>query len=172
MTCKFKNLAALTSAESGEALEESSFEGGKPEVKMALTPIVLDEGTVESLDETTDLMSKLTTFVTGGSFFISMFLGGSMQYLYGLFRALQMITLSALVFVTFPVESIYFFQGLLLFANMDIFSGEEFFDGNFEFKETDPYNDHYDTFGMGNKKLDFASYFSTPSIKLNLFKRF
>jgi hypothetical protein len=78
VTCKFKNLGIFTSAETGEALEESSFEGGKPEVKMDLTPIVLDEGTVENLDDTTDMMSKLTTFVTGGSFFISMFMGGSM----------------------------------------------------------------------------------------------
>jgi hypothetical protein len=41
----------------------------------------------------------------------------------------------------------------MLFASMDIFSGEDFYEKHFEFKETDPINTRFDEFGIGDKNF-------------------
>lgn len=54
-----------------------------------------------------------------------------------------------------------FFAGAILFANMDVLSGEAFFESNFVFKETDPLNEKFDSMGMSslNFVMNTGSYF-------------
>lgn len=57
-------------------------------MSLSLPPIVANLVTAENLEESADIMSKLTNALTGGNLLTSLFLGGSMQYLWGMIRAM------------------------------------------------------------------------------------
>ena len=73
-----KNLAIFKSAESGDGIDVSTFENDKPKLTGFIPPIISDPEVAESLNESTDMMGKLTNFVSGGNFVISLIMGGSM----------------------------------------------------------------------------------------------
>ena len=106
------------------------------------------------------MVSKITTFLSSANLAVGIILGGSMQQLYGLIRAMQMILLSLLSDVSYPAPAYVFFQGVMLFAQMDIFSGEDFFEKHFIFKETTPISTRFEEFGIENKNfiLNSGSY--------------
>ena len=54
-----------------------------------------------------------------------------------------------------------FFAGAILFANMDVFSGEDLYKEKFNFKETDPLNERFETMGMDSQNFikNSGSYF-------------
>ena len=88
-------------------------------------------------------------------------LGGSMQQLWGMIRAVQMMSLSALVNVKIPVN-LFIFLGICIgFSQMDIYQGEEIYANNLVFKETGPVNDAFNFFGIGDKNMvnNSGSYF-------------
>ena len=60
---------------------------------------------VESIEDTTDMIAKITNFMSSASFGISLLLGGSMQQLYGLIRSMQLILLSLLTDVSYPAHA-------------------------------------------------------------------
>ena len=99
------------------------------------------------------MMSLITTFVSSGNFVMATVLGGSMQLLYGLVRSMQLIITLSLKKVPLPAHTRVFFQGAILFANMDLLSGEDFYENNFQFRETQPLNDRFDDFGIGDMNL-------------------
>ena len=88
-----------------------------------------------------------------GNFFLMLIIGGSMQQLWGMIRSLQMIALSALVNVGYPINLFIFLQICILFANMDILSSEERYEKYLKFIETDPMNDAFAFFGIGDKNF-------------------
>jgi len=92
---------------------------------------------------------------------VSLLLGGSMEQLWGMIRALQIIVLSALVGMTLPSNVHLFIQGCMEFANVDIFSGEVIYLTLFEFTPTDPLTDNFEQFGIGdlNFLINSGSYF-------------
>jgi hypothetical protein len=88
-------------------------------------------------------------------------LGGSMQQLWGMIRAVQMMALSALVNINLPVNLFIFLAICINFSQMDIYQGEEIYANNLEFKETEPINDAFNFFGIGDKNMvnNSGSYF-------------
>lgn len=44
--------------------------------------------TAEKIDESTDLMTKVTNFIAGGNLVTSLVIGGSLQLVWGMFRAM------------------------------------------------------------------------------------
>ena len=106
--------------------------------------------TAEAIEQQADTMTKVTNIISGGNLVTSLVLGGSMQYLWGMIRAMQIITMLSLIKVNMPAYARLFFAGAIMFANMDVFSGEAFFEENFVFHETDPLNERFDATGMGN----------------------
>lgn len=55
--------------------------------------------------------------------------------------------------VSFPAVTHSFFQGAILFAGMDIFSGEDFYEKNLVFQETQPINIRFEEMGVGDKNF-------------------
>jgi hypothetical protein len=106
-------------------------------------------------------MGTITNYVTGSNLVISIILGGSMQRLFGMIRTMQILAMSSLIFVTFPSHTMTFFGGAIMFANIDIFSGDELYEAIFEFKTTYALNDKFDQYGMSNKNfiMNSGSYF-------------
>jgi hypothetical protein len=82
-----------------------------------------------------------------------MIFGGSMQHLWGMIRAMQMITTMSLINIAFPSTANAFFNAAILFANMDVMSGEKLYEIIFNFKETDPFNEKFETMDIGSKNL-------------------
>lgn len=84
-----------------------------------------------------------------------------MQYLWGMIRAMQMIVMMSLVLVVLPSYAQMFFAGAILFANMDVLSGEDFYENNFNFKETEALNERFETMGMDSQNFikNSGSYF-------------
>ena len=72
-----------------------------------------------------------------------------------------MITMMSLIKVGLPAYAQVFFEATILFANMDVFSGESFFEKNFVFMETDPLNERFEQMGMDSKNfiMNSGSYF-------------
>jgi hypothetical protein len=66
---------------------------------------------------------------------------------------MQLILLSSLTNVSYSAHTLVFFQGAILFAGMDIFSGEDFYEKHFTFKETSPINLRFEEFGIENKNF-------------------
>jgi hypothetical protein len=95
-------------------------------------------------------MGKITTFISSGNFVVALILGGSMQYLWGMIRVMQMITILSLVNMLFPSHAMVFFEAAVLFSNMDVLSGEDLYEQTLVLKETNPLNDKFDFMGMGS----------------------
>ena len=55
---------------------------------MNLPPILSNLDTAAVLQDQADMMTKLTNIVTGGNLVTSLVLGGSMQYMWGMIRAM------------------------------------------------------------------------------------
>jgi len=53
--------------------------------------------TAEAIEEQADTLTKVTNIVSGGNLVTSLLLGGSMQYLWGTIRAMQIITTLSLI---------------------------------------------------------------------------
>ena len=58
-----------------------------------------------------------------GNFVIAIVLSGSIGALWGMIRAMKMISLSAIVNAKIPTHMFLFLQGCILFAEMDVFDG-------------------------------------------------
>lgn len=62
------------------------------------------------------------------------------QQLYGMIRAVQMISLSALVNAVYPPHTQIFFNITIAFADLDVFNGEGYFEDYLDLQETPPLN--------------------------------
>ena len=118
-----KEPSIFKSAKTLKSMSEDSFEGGKPELTGEVPPIIDDTEEAEQIADTSDSASELIQSLTTGNFFIGIILGGSMQYLWGMIRALQMISLTGLVNVKIPIHLHIFLQVCVVFAGMDILDG-------------------------------------------------
>jgi hypothetical protein len=61
-------------------------------------------------------------------------MGGSMQQLWGMIRAMQIIVYMGLITYPAPGHTTFFMQGCMLFAQMDVMDGGIIFDMIFTFK--------------------------------------
>ena len=71
--------------------------------------------------------------------------------MWGSVRTLQVILISTLIFFPKPTNLTLFLEVCVEFAGMDIFSAQDFFEDNFKWVETDPLNDAFDFYGIGDK---------------------
>ena len=84
-----------------------------------------------------------------------------MGFLWGMIRALQMISLSGLVNVKIPIQLHIFLAVCVVFAGMDIFDGQGLFEKIFEFKETEAIGEKWAFFDIDNSNfiMNSGSYF-------------
>ena len=76
-------------------------------------------------------------------------------------RTTQMINLVALVMVPIPVSLFVYFEVSVIFCNVDIFSGESFYEKYLVMQESEPINDNFAFFGIGDSNFlgNSGSYF-------------
>ena len=133
---EIKEPSIFKSATDLKAMSKDSFPGGEPKLDGAMPPIIDDPEKAEQLKEKSDGAADYIQMMLSSNFFVGILLGGSMQYLWGMIRALQVISLSGLVRVNIPVHLHIFLSVCVVFANMDILSTEVFFEENMDFKDT------------------------------------
>jgi hypothetical protein len=94
---------------------------------------------------------------TASNFFLRLIIGGSMQELWGMIRALQMILISVIVDVPIPPIAYIYFLICLEFANMDIYQGATTLEAMINFKETPALNDNFELFGKSTMNFYLLS---------------
>ena len=65
-------------------------------------------------------------------------------------RSLQMIFMSSLININHPPHTVLFFKMCMIFAQMDVFDGEDFYETHMTFKHTEPLNEVFMTYGVEN----------------------
>lgn len=88
---------------------------------------------------------------------VTLLINGSMQQLFGMIRALQMIVIQGLIRIPLPGHTLEFFKGCMIFAQTDVFDGESYYDQWFEFEPTNPVNENYILLGIGDSNFIFNS---------------
>ena len=78
----FKTKATL------KAMDSNSFEGGKPELGGGLPPIIEDPVEAKEIEDQSESAASTIQTVMSSNFFLGLLLGGSMQELWGMIRAL------------------------------------------------------------------------------------
>jgi hypothetical protein len=93
-------------------------------------------------------------------------LGGSMQQLWGMIRALQMVVLSGLVKTPIPTHTFLFFKVSMTFAQMDILDGKGFYEEWFNFRQTSSIDDMWEMMDYSDKNFlnNSGSYFVITAI--------
>lgn len=133
-----------------KAMSKDSFKGGVPDIAGALPPIIADKEEAKAITDDSTSASNAVDMLNSGNFLLMLLIGGSMEQLWSLIRAVQMMILSGLVNIQIPINMFLYLKVCLLFAQMDIFKGEEIYEKNLKFKETEPLNAAFDFFGIGD----------------------
>ena len=97
-------------------MDKKSFKEGDGQINKSVPPIIGDPEAAKQIEDTTEQGGSVMNSISSGNFVISLILGGSMQQLWGMIRALQMIILTALVRTPIPAATFMFFQGCMMFA--------------------------------------------------------
>jgi hypothetical protein len=136
-------MSLFKSASNLKPLDKSAFGEGDGSISKVSPPMIRDEKEAQNIASTTETGGALVNFMSSGNVLISIVLGGSMEHLWGMIRALQMIILSVLVQIQLPAHTFIFFQGCVLLAAMDVFMGESIIEAAMRFRETEPINDNF-----------------------------
>jgi hypothetical protein len=99
-----------------QSLSNYSFKDGIPDLIGPVPPIIADQKLADSIKDHADTATAILNIFNSGNFLLMLILGGSMQEIWGMIRAVQMIVLSVLVDVTFPINLFIFLQVCIAFA--------------------------------------------------------
>ena len=90
-------------------MSKDSFENGDGQINKSVPPIIQDEEKAASISSTTETGGQSMNIMSSSNFAVSLILGASMQQLWGMIRALQMVILSALIRIPVPSHAFLFF---------------------------------------------------------------
>lgn len=109
----------------------------------------------------TERSSEGVTAIASTNFIITLLMGGSLQKLWELIRAMQFIILSFLIRVPLSANAFAFFEGIASIGQIDIFDGKEYYQTIFEVKETTSLNSNFELFDIEGKNflINSGSYF-------------
>ena len=106
----FKTLATL------KPMDDTSFDAGSPELEGGLPPLIDDPDAAEELRNSSEGALTWVDSLTQGNFVLAIVVGSSMQELWGMIRALQMIALAALIKVNIPTHMHIYLMICIAFA--------------------------------------------------------
>jgi hypothetical protein len=151
------SLEKFRSAVTFKTMKESGFKNKDRFLMNVIKPVMYDKEQEGQIKTITDSGGSVFVLASTSNFVIGLLIGHSMQALWGMIRTLQLIILSNLVNCPFPPHAAVFFEGCILFANMDIFDGEMIYRNNMKMKKTDAYDDNYKRFGIGDQNFIYQS---------------
>ena len=105
---KIKTLDKFISQDTGLSPSLESFPGGIPKLTKELPPMISPQQK-EQMDGTNQKVGFMVNIMSSSNFFLAIILKGSMQQLFGMIRAIQIIVLAALMNISFPSNAAAFF---------------------------------------------------------------
>lgn len=105
---KVKETSLFKSASNLKPLTKEAFGEGDGTIIKVSPPMISDKETAERIASTTESGGAMVTMFTSSNFIIMILLAGSMEHLWSLIRAMQMIVLSVLVLIKLPAHSFQF----------------------------------------------------------------
>ena len=133
-------------------LVNERINGVKGVITRAIPPLI-DPDYAKTIANTTDIAGDVINQLSVSNFVLQLLMNGSLQQLFGMIRALQLIVLSFLIRVPTPAITFSFFQGCAIIAQMDVFDGSGIYASVFEFTESEPINDSFMLLGFNNKNF-------------------
>eukprot|EP00347_Sterkiella_histriomuscorum_P013544 403364306 len=91
-------------------------------------------------EPTSDAVSTIVI----GNFVLNLLLATSLQYLWGMINALQLILHMPLFKVNFPSNTNFVFNQIISVSTFDVIPSEEALEKMFDFADTGPLNDRFD----------------------------
>lgn len=161
LSMEIKEVSVFKTLKTLKPMDSKSFDAGKPELGGGLPPIIADPEAAKELEDTSEGAASTIKSIMSSNFFLGLLLGGSMQELWGMIRALQMTSLSALINVKIPTHLHLYLAICVVFAQMDIFSGEDLYEKYLVFKATQPPSEQFAFFEIdsSNFMMNSGSYF-------------
>ena len=87
-----------------------------------------------------DALKGSISAAMSGNFIVGILLSASLQSLWGMLRAMQIITFVSMVDVMMPVHFNLFFTGAVLIASVDVLEMESMYEEHLTFAETSAVN--------------------------------
>lgn len=85
--------------------------------------MISDQAASENIQSAGSNTGAAISAMKSSNFFLMLILNGSMQQLWGMIRALQMVIFYCLLKIPMPAHTFQFFEVCMLFAKQDIFDG-------------------------------------------------
>ena len=111
-----KEVSIFKTKETMKSLSKDSFEDGNPEINGALPAVISDKEEADRIKKNSNVGTKILDTLNSSNFLFMLILQGSMEQLWGMIRAIQMIMLSALVNIDIPVNLFIYLQICITFA--------------------------------------------------------
>lgn len=127
--------------------------------------IMEDEDKVDSITNVSLILGGSFNFVTVTAVLSSIFIGATIQHLFGLIRIIQILLLSAVIGVVYPAHLTLFYSFLVKFSSIEVIDSTKVYEFIFEFKETEPFNFTFDQYEI--EDLNF--FMNTGSLMLTIF---
>eukprot|EP00347_Sterkiella_histriomuscorum_P013267 403365371 len=105
----------------------------------------LDEETQAIIEKALSLVKGSVSTFLFGNLALNIILSTSIQMVWGMINTLQIVVLASLFNITFPGNTIYFFQMVSQISSFQIIPTDQFVEYFFDFTETQPINDNFDT---------------------------
>jgi len=116
-------------------------------------PPYIDPGTKSSLETTSTIYSSSINTLTASNLLVMIFFGGTLQHLWSVIRPLQHLAILGLANVVYPGNLYQFFIGMVEIANLDILFGYQITTFLFTMRESEPFNDLFEAFGIDTKNF-------------------
>ena len=131
-----------------------------------IPPQIVDVEMAQTVEAVGSVTKVAITSALGFNLVITLLIAASMQQLWSMIRAMQLIIISVLVMIPLPWVAQVFFSFSVMFANMDVLSGEDLYDKYLGFSQSSPLNDQYEMFGIGSRIFlpNTGSYFIIQAI--------
>ena len=120
-------------------------------------PPQISKVTKETIDTITKSSADIMIATASTNFIVSLLLQGSMQQLFGMIRAMQVIVFTILIKIPMSGTAYVFFEGCLMFAQADIFDGASLYDQIFEQVESEPLNSNFALLGISTSTFIWNS---------------
>ena len=127
-------------------MDSSSFDKNALE-NADVPPIVSDPSVADNIVSILAVVEWVLYVVLALIFLFAIAQGGSMQSLWSLVRAMQMIFLCTIVAVPYPAETYMFFNGRIFFK-LDLFRGQDLAEKYLNFSDSLPINGKFADFGF------------------------
>lgn len=115
--------------------------------------LMMQNGFTESFAEMTTSVKEFMNTMGASNIILNLFLGTTLQYIWGMINCLQLIVNIPLMGIQMPANVVFFYSILINFVTFNIIPTDEMFNKTFDFYSTDYYNTKFNELGYGSMNI-------------------